>query len=119
MQIIRPGNAAQREHNVSSRHSWFDEWLKKFGKYTELTCGCIVDFNLPNCIELITGKTTYILCDKHNDFYAIKRSVKYQEVLKDRIGVDIDNNDDNAMLPPYLQTVTWRLHRDNKRSWKI
>lgn len=79
---------------------WYQEWLANKGQWVELDCGCIVDLHLPSAISILTNRPE-ILCDNHNDFYYIKRSVKFSDVILVRYGVDITPKNRHTEIPPY------------------
>jgi hypothetical protein len=101
VRIVKPNSLAGARGNKSpSRPDWFAEWLRNQGKYVLLSCGCIEDVHLPQCVTLLTGKTIYISCpfnDEHG-FQSIKKTLTYREALIMR---GIEFADDPGALPPF------------------
>lgn len=85
-----------------SRPDWFAKWLANQGKWVRLQCECIEDVNIPQCVELLTGKRIYILCPNDHGFQEItKKNVQFRDVLEAH-GISVNENaDTDGMLPPF------------------
>lgn len=84
--ILKPGEKISGPQLPMPR--WYVEWLRNKGRWVELLCGCIEDINLPSSVLILTRKPE-IYCDTHHDFFTIKRSVKFKEVIEKRLGITI------------------------------